>query len=157
MTFNLDFDFKALWWTANQYVESVVDDLEQTAQADMDEWHDSLVSALSKQLPASMWHKVREDRNALFPRMNRGILKNSISTSINRKFTPTGRHYLILKGNIGASHAVPTNYGIPAPKSAEEGSWVGWMEDVLFFRGRGNVGSVRQIFDKIQNLKRGAM
>lgn len=154
--FNIDVNInsKSFYTNIDKYLDGVFEDVEQTAYNELSQWEDTLVDALSDYLPQTEWHKVRQPRDRAFPYMNSGKLADSVSFDISNRRTKT-RMYLTLEAKIDHTHGIFTNEGIPTPKEAEIGGWVGWMDDVLFGHGRREVRSARSIFNEVTTIRRG--
>ena len=137
----------------NKVTEDYFDTLLFATRNELTEWEKTLQDALSDYLPYNKHHKLRQPRNRDFPYLNSGKLKRSvfIFTDV-RKTAKTLR--LDAKAGIFSDHAIFTNLGLKHPKIAQEGSWKGWMDDVLFGSGRRNVKSLRSIFDNLRELRR---
>jgi len=151
---DVNLNTKSFYTTIDKYIAGVFDDVEQLAYAELSDWEQSLIDALSDYLPRTQWHKLREPRDRAFPYMNSGELKDSVNFDVSNRRTKT-RMYLNLEANISSVHGIFTNEGVRNPKEADTGGWVGWMDDVLFGTGRRNVRSARSIFNDVAEIRRG--
>ena len=139
--------------------------LEQ-ANSELNTWRNSLVNNLSDKLSKKAQHRLRYPRTRLFPYMNSGKLSESIWFSTEAHVTEKSAVVHINVNNLasgdvqdlsnehGEKHGWFTNKGIRAPKSEQEGAWVGWVNDVFTGSGRGNVKSLKDIFNNLHKTRR---
>jgi len=142
-----------------------VDSLTDSAEASLTNWRYDLVEALSDPLSPTKQHRLRYPRNRLFPYMNSGELSSSVFFDVDKHTTQKSAVVVIkvndlssddnkrAPSNSGEKHAWATNNGIRAPKRARQGAWVGWADDVFGGHGRGDVQSLKDIFNELHKMR----
>ena len=121
-----------------------------------DGWEGELKKALGIQIPKDMVGRKTQPQGRPFPYMRSGELQGSVQARFSRRKGREGTYTFSVTGEIGTTplgsfHAKLTNAGANSDKSA---GWIGWKDDVLFGDGRGNVPSLRSIFENVKKYRK---
>lgn len=118
----------------------------------VDAWRESVEGALNIPIPKGMQKKRTTPRDRLFPYLRTGKLQDSVEVSLKQRKGREGSFTVYLSGKIPHVHGSLTNSGV---NSDSDAGWIGWRDDVLSGDGRGNVKSLREVFQEIKQMRRG--
>ena len=123
----------------NKSVRAYMDYMSEALEEEGRSWKADLDTALGDKLPAEQSaHGRIQDRSRLFPYRRTGDLKGSIDVRVSKVEREKGTR-VYASATINSPKADWTS-------TVGDGAWVGWKEDVLFGKGRGNVASLRDVF-----------
>jgi len=102
-------------------------------------------------------HMATKDRERFFPYMRseklNGSLRGSVKTrALVKPSTSKAKLTFSIRAQITSAKAKLTNDSVNSKNFA---GWKGWMDDIMFKSGRGEVHtSVREIFNEFSNMRR---
>jgi hypothetical protein len=139
--------FKYFTLKYDKYVDSVITSFKDAVDEVVFEWEDELQFALSDNLPQGMKGRLRQPRSRLFPYMESGELKDSVTYKVDLHRSNSNKSAVItVDASIGSNHGL---------NGRDDAGWLGWMNDVLHRpQGRGDVPSLVDVFSKANKIRR---
>jgi hypothetical protein len=123
----------------------LVKTLEEETKKEQSKWLNEVRKRLNDKLPPHMHGKLRQPRTRLFPYRVSGDLYNKIASEVAVKTFKDG---IIVHSwvEFKSIHAIYTDSGV---SSRSDAKWIGWMDDILRRKGRGNIMSFTKLMNRV--------